>query len=80
LGGRRRTTNWNEISEVSLTLIITAYKVTWIVHLLKNHLKVTWYFMNLCCKYVQKNAISSKFIIFRNVATQIKPWIRRMAT
>ena len=27
LGGRRRTTNWNEISEVSLTLIVTAYKV-----------------------------------------------------
>ena len=28
LGGRRKTTHWNEISEVSLTLIITAYKVT----------------------------------------------------
>ena len=27
LGGRGRTTNWNEISEVSLTLVITAYKV-----------------------------------------------------
>ena len=27
LGGRRKTANWNEISEVSLTLIITAYKV-----------------------------------------------------
>ena len=27
LGGRRRTTHWNEISEVSLTLVVTAYQV-----------------------------------------------------
>ena len=27
LGGRRRTTHWNELSEVSLTLVITAYQV-----------------------------------------------------
>ena len=27
LGGRRKTSHWNEISEVSLSLVITAYKV-----------------------------------------------------
>lgn len=27
LGGRSRTSHWNEISEVSLTLVVTAYQV-----------------------------------------------------
>lgn len=36
LGGRRKTTHWNEISEVSLTLVITAYQV----HIMKAYIGV----------------------------------------